>query len=335
MNRYLAGKNIQSMCDVLDLGLEQVLSRAEVAATKEPISGRVFTAAELARVYSSVIAEYKGDDVHIRVAKGFVGNPHGPHEISFLVSQNLGQALNRISHTFSWIEPVAWEVRQTPETLEISIKATHPDFPLSGFVEIADFIYLVETCRFHSGQNLCARRIQITSAVPHQDEIAKELGCIIEVGDYNLLVFDSSAADVPLTPNHPFLGAQIDKEIDFRASQISQSQSFIDAVIDSIKQNVMNDVSAASVAKSLSLSKRTLERRLAEHGTTFRKVLDKVRYELALEYLGYSNYTLAEVGYLTGFTQHNSFLRAFKRWRGETPGEYRKSLSREPRTLPV
>ena len=83
----------------------------------------------------------------------------------------------------------------------------------------------------------------------------------------------------------------------------------------------------ASVARRLGTSPRTLQRRLVEEGTSYQAVLDEVRSETAARYLADSALSCAEVGYLLGFSEPAAFHRAFKRWKGETPRDYRKQLA--------
>jgi len=66
-----------------------------------------------------------------------------------------------------------------------------------------------------------------------------------------------------------------------------------------------------------------VKHRLADEGTTFQKVLDDVRHELALELVRDARRPLGEVAFLLGFAELSPFLRAFKRWTGKTPAEYR------------
>ena len=81
-----------------------------------------------------------------------------------------------------------------------------------------------------------------------------------------------------------------------------------------------------TVAQTLHLSQRTLQRRLQEEGTSFQALLDVTRRELAEQYLAQPNMTLLEIAYLSGFADPSNFFRAFRRWFDETPGEYRARM---------
>jgi AraC-like DNA-binding protein len=77
------------------------------------------------------------------------------------------------------------------------------------------------------------------------------------------------------------------------------------------------------IAPQLALSSRTLQRRLSERGTTFAEVVERARRRLAERYLEDERLSLAEIGFLVGFSDPSNFHRAFRRWTGETPTTFR------------
>ena len=85
----------------------------------------------------------------------------------------------------------------------------------------------------------------------------------------------------------------------------------------------------ANVARSLGLSVRSFHRRLSEHGVSFQTITEETRRELAEGLLREEAHSLAEVAFLTGFSEQSSFSRAFKRWVGMTPASYRKDGSND------
>jgi AraC-like DNA-binding protein len=71
-------------------------------------------------------------------------------------------------------------------------------------------------------------------------------------------------------------------------------------------------------------SARTLRRRLADADTSFQRVVDELRRELAASYLGDPGIKTAEVAFLLGFAEVSTFHRAFRRWTGTTPVAFRR-----------
>jgi AraC-like DNA-binding protein len=80
--------------------------------------------------------------------------------------------------------------------------------------------------------------------------------------------------------------------------------------------------SIACVANELGIAPRTLHRRLADEGVTFRRLVSEVRQQLAVAYLEERRHDIAEIAELLGFSGVPAFHRAFKRWTNETPGKY-------------
>jgi len=83
------------------------------------------------------------------------------------------------------------------------------------------------------------------------------------------------------------------------------------------------DVNEAMMADSLNMSTRSLQRRLRDEDTSYKRLLDDTRRELALQYLGNSRLSVNEVTYLLGFSDPSNFSRAFRRWQGTSPSDYR------------
>ena len=76
------------------------------------------------------------------------------------------------------------------------------------------------------------------------------------------------------------------------------------------------------VAQQLSMSGRTLQRRLSERGTSYQYLVDESRRQLAENLLRETDYSLADIAFMLGFSEQSAFSRAFKRWVGQTPRSF-------------
>ena len=79
------------------------------------------------------------------------------------------------------------------------------------------------------------------------------------------------------------------------------------------------------IARRLNLSKRSLQRKLAEEGAQFQSILTDVRHDQAKQYLRASGLSLQEIAHLLGYRDTASFFRAFQSWSGTTPAAFRKA----------
>jgi len=88
------------------------------------------------------------------------------------------------------------------------------------------------------------------------------------------------------------------------------------------------DPKLTQVARKLAMSPRTLQRRLKEYALDFKALVDDTRRRFSLNYLRDRKNTLTEIAYLLGYSEVSAFNRAFKRWTGSTPSDYRRRVTR-------
>jgi AraC-like DNA-binding protein len=82
--------------------------------------------------------------------------------------------------------------------------------------------------------------------------------------------------------------------------------------------------SRAHVANALCMSPATLQLKLSQRGTNFQQILDDTRKDLACSYMQQPTRSVTEITYLLGFADTSNFTRAFKRWTGMSPTDFRK-----------
>lgn len=92
-------------------------------------------------------------------------------------------------------------------------------------------------------------------------------------------------------------------------------------IINSLQQGIPN---LEAAAKAACISSEELKRNLAQRGESFRSFVDNLRRGLVMGYIHDPSLSIADIASLLGFSEQSAFQRAFKRWTGETPGEYRK-----------
>jgi AraC-like DNA-binding protein len=136
------------------------------------------------------------------------------------------------------------------------------------------------------------------------------------------VVIPKALLDVPMPKADPAFARYFVGEADRRLARLGGP-----SVSASVRRILMQSRPATTmhtVARELGMSRRTLHRRLREEGTTFDAVVATTRHALALEYVTGQAVPFAEVAYLLGFSGPSAFHRAFKRWTGLTPRDYRR-----------
>ncbi|WP_171230895.1 AraC family transcriptional regulator [Ruegeria sp. HKCCA6707] len=113
--------------------------------------------------------------------------------------------------------------------------------------------------------------------------------------------------------------------LDTQLSQIDDTSELERRVVDQIGEVLSEGVpTLAEVAVRLGMSTRTLQRRLSADGLAYQDLVLGARKTLSEQLLRRTDYALAEIAFLTGFSDQSTFTRAFKRWHGQTPAGYRR-----------
>ena len=87
-----------------------------------------------------------------------------------------------------------------------------------------------------------------------------------------------------------------------------------------------DDLSMELGAEILETSERSLRRYLAREGTSWRELVDRVRVEAALDLMAEPSHSLGDIAAILGYSQYPHFNRAFRRWTGQSPRDYKLML---------
>ena len=121
-----------------------------------------------------------------------------------------------------------------------------------------------------------------------------------------------------------------DKHLESEVRELKDEETLDQLVCKQITRSLSEGVpTVMDLARHFGMSSRSLQRKLADRNLTYRILVERSRRLLAQKLLQQTDYSLAEVAFMTGFSEQSAFARAFKRWKGETPRSYRvESLSR-------
>ena len=148
--------------------------------------------------------------------------------------------------------------------------------------------------------------------------------CPVRFGsEFVRIALDLDVMDEELHGANPELALQND-EVVIRYLQDMDKSDIVNWVRGLVIKNLSTGtLSKSSIASQLHMTPRNLQFKLAAQGTTYQEILDTTRRELALAYIEQRRLAITEIGYLLGFTDSANFSRAFKRWTGKSPSEFR------------
>lgn len=99
-------------------------------------------------------------------------------------------------------------------------------------------------------------------------------------------------------------------------------------VAENVRQSIVNQPSLTreQLAMQLRISPRTLHRYLSKGGTSFKKLHNEVRMDMAVKYLQQNELPVKKIAYLLGFSDGSNFHTFFKKWCSQSPNEYRREF---------
>lgn len=145
--------------------------------------------------------------------------------------------------------------------------------------------------------------------------------------EYTQILFDARLLEAPLSFANEQAAALCEQQCAALLGQMRSEQGFTGQVRKLLANAPGHHPSIEEAAASLAMSERSLRRRLADEGTTYKEVVLDFRMELAASYLKGQEMTIQEVAYLAGYADASNFHRSFSSYFGTTPGSFRATHS--------
>lgn len=145
------------------------------------------------------------------------------------------------------------------------------------------------------------------------------------------LAFNSRHMSHPIPHRNRYIHSAVLRQVNRLLARLQTRRSFGRKIHRLISRQMSTDkIDADTLAKQCHMSRQTLYRRLKKEGLGFHELVEQVRKDKALRYVASDYYALGEIAFLLGFSEQSAFSRAFKRWTGMTPAQYRAhNLTRE------
>jgi AraC-like DNA-binding protein len=188
------------------------------------------------------------------------------------------------------------------------------------------FAWVLSIARHGTGTPLTPLRLELIQPRAYASVIEQHFGCPVICGaSRNSIIFRAADALRPFITRNAELLSLLAPQFDRELKQQGVTENFVERVRAAVQQKLTGRrPTIEDIAGALHISSRTLQRRLQEAGSSFQRVLEESRHELARSYLHNSALELNEAAYLLGYEDANSFVRAFRTWEGVPPARWRE-----------
>lgn len=253
---------------------------------------------------------------------------------AWLASSTLHRGLSRLERYWQLIgQRTAIRLVDEPGGLAVVLENPRSDPVVAAVTTDMDFSVLVDMCRVNAGRGFNPVEVRLIRPEPADTTPFDAFyGCPVRFGcPGRAVVLPRAAIDAPLPTSNRQLVGLLDQVLDEQMSKLDRSDVVARCRAQMRRRLASGEVSATRVASDLAMSRRTLHRKLADAGTTWQLLLDATRRDLAMRMIEDPRHAIGEITFELGFSQQSAFARAFRRWAGTSPTQYREARLAERR----
>lgn len=310
-----------------DLGLDRhvVLQRAGLSPATFDGEGTRIPLDDVYRLWAVVTDEADDPELALRLGQVATVEFFDPAIFAAMCSPDLNTAARRLGDYKRLVGCWRLDVSVGQEATTLGFRCAHrPDVPAT--LGLAEMVFQVAFVRRATRRHV--RPLAV--AAPHglADTSAYDAWFGVRLAEAPLPSLALSPADAA----RPFLTRDdamwdsfepsLRRDMEHARASASTRQRVEQALLELLPSGRTR---VQDVAREMAMSPRTLQRRLADEGTTWLEVLNDTRERLAAHYLVSTDMGPAEVSFLLGFEDPNSLFRAFHRWKGTAPSAWRAS----------
>ncbi len=286
-----------------------------------------FPAHNMQRLWRLVLD--KTGDPCFGIAVGERIQPGAIHGVGFawLASDTLHDALTRLIRYQRVLSTVAkFRLEEEDGVIRLVLNTRQINIDIENATLEMGMALIVRMCRLASATELSPMRVTLRRIKPEcENKIATFFQSPIQYeAEDNSLYFSKESLLVSLPNANPELARANDQVVIDYLDRFDRSQISMQVRARIIEALPSGTPVQMEIAKSLNLSLRNLQRKLQVENTNYKTLLDDTRKELATNYMRETHRSIGEITYLLGFAETSNFTRAFRRWTGKSPKEYRQ-----------
>lgn len=280
--------------------------------------------ADYFRLWRALEEETADPTLPLRIGAAIKGEAFDPPIFAALCSHDLDTALDRIARYKTLTCPMKLDVRVGREATTLGLTwLDAAELPPASLVA-TELVFFVALARLATRVRVQPLAVVAPIALEPANAYTAWFGAAPRHGRRTELTFAAADARRPFLTANEGMWRSFEPELQRRLAELDAGASSADRVRAALLELLPSGAaSIGAVAARLGASARTLQRRLQGEGQSFAGVMAQTRTELAHHYLGSTALSAAEISFLLGFEDPNSFYRAFHSWTGATPEEAR------------
>lgn len=335
---YIATYFVHRIANIATDGLDDKAARyaelcrvAGIDSSRKSTQKKIVTDTAFFELLEYVVDKFEmGYTIAVRVGSTMQCDDYGAFGLAFKTARDLSGSFQRVERYGKVVTSIAnYTVAQGNQSAFMAVKKganSRLGLLLTNELAVAAATAL---CREVSLQPFVPEAVYFSHEAPPDPAFHEDyFQCPVHFGsDRDGLVIANERLFARNRLGDQAISAFFDTHLDTELAELADESRIDQRVARQITQALSEGVpSISDIAQQLGMSSRTLQRRLSDEGLVYQELVDDTRRDLAVRLLEKNDYSLAEIAFLTGYAEQSTFTRAFKRWHGQTPTGFKRSM---------
>ena len=276
-----------------------------------------------------ILAKHNNDGIALRI--GATINPNAKGLLASWISQThtLREALNTFIEHISLMNPSeSWQLIEDEDVCTLmcclNMQKGYPQMAIERSMSA-----MLAWGRILSGHQFCVQKVNFLNSAPnYQDIFSVMFNAPVEFNqNHNSIIFQRGYLELPVVSSNALLKSMLESKAKVALKDITVTATLSEKISKLIRELLEKEqaVSITLISEKLSMSRQTLYRALKKDNTDFQTIFDEVRKAQATQLLTLDYENLESISLKLGYKDSSSFYKAFKRWYGQSPSEYKES----------
>ena len=327
MDVFIIDRKYMEVLEYVGLSVETVLKKAQLPENLFCRKSAYMNTEEYIRFIEAIKELCSDNTLPLKIATVENLETFSPPMFAAYCSKNSLMCFNRLSQYKKLIGSLIFNVEVSKNEVSLEMLFEQKEYEIPEFLVASEMIFTLEIIRKATKNHIIPKKI--VSKYRFDNSSYENYFCVMpKVGQRNMMIISMEDATLPFISRNDSMWDYFEPELNKRLNELTEDDSYKVMVKAALMQLLpRGEVGIENVAQQLGCSKRTLQRKLNEEGTTFQKELNSIRKKLAEHYISKFNMTNEEIAYLVGYSDANSFVRAFHSWAGMTILAYKNKGS--------
>lgn len=315
-------------CRILGIDPDDMLREAGLEHAKKRNGDVLVTPAEYFHAWDTMVKINQRPDYLTHLGVTIARGPVIPAFFSLTCAPNLEIGFKRLARFKTLLGPTQVRTYREGELFWVEYHCVDSELDVPATLGSLHLVFTVEATRLATAHHVEAAAATLPSPAVERREVAGHLGVMPEIGSFCSVAFTEEDSRRRFVSENSRLWTDFERDLEMQVAA-QRANSTVAAQVQSclLELFLAGRSGVSDVCLEMGISRSGMQRALSAEGTSFQRILDQTREELATRYLTKSNLRVSEIASLLAYTDPNSFARSFRRWTGQSPLSFRERAS--------